>query len=127
MREPHMIEIDGLPLPTPVNRQWRQGRWGGTYLTAEARRRRQAIVDAIHAALGGPPEPISGAVRVELTWWPRDGRVADVDAYVKGALDALQTAAVYADDAQVEQLLVERVQLRRKGGAMRVRVIELMA
>jgi crossover junction endodeoxyribonuclease RusA len=112
-----MFHLLNLPLPVPVNRQWRQGR-GGTYLSAEARKKRTAIIAAIHEQTGGGPplEPMTGPVQVAIAWTPRDQRIADVDAYIKGALDAITHAGLWLDDSQVYQVTCERMPTPRFPG-----------
>ena len=111
-----MISLKNLPLPVPVNRQWRSGN-RGVYLTGEARKKRDAIVAAIHAQIGGEPkEPMDGPCTISIVWTPRDKRLADVDAYIKGALDAITQAKCWLDDKQVELVSCERLPTPKSPG-----------
>jgi Holliday junction resolvase RusA-like endonuclease len=112
-----MISLKGLPLPVPVNRQWRSSK-GGVYLSAEARKKRAAIAAAIHAQIGGQPkEPITGPCTISITWTPRDNRLADVDAYIKGCLDAITQAGCWLDDKQVDLVSCERLPTPKHPGS----------
>lgn len=100
--------LTGLPLPVPVNRQWRVTK-RGVFLTKEARVKRDLIVSEVHKQLGGPPETITVTCMIQMQWTPRDRRIADVDAYIKGAMDALTKASVWADDNLVDYVSCERL------------------
>lgn len=114
-----------LPLPCPVNAMWRSiqtGSYSRTVLSKRARERRDLIVAAIHRQLGGPPEPMTGSVAVQMTVVPRDRRIPDVDAHVKHCLDCLAHAGIYADDRQVAALYVERMPTPQHPGSVTVEV-----
>jgi crossover junction endodeoxyribonuclease RusA len=109
------LSLKNLPLPTPVNRQWRTGS-GGTYLSKEANDKRKAIVAEIHRILGSVESPISTACTISIVWTPRDKRLADVDAYIKGCLDAITKAGVWVDDSLVELVTCERLPIPKSPG-----------
>jgi Holliday junction resolvase RusA-like endonuclease len=68
---------------------------------------------ALLAALRGRLEPLGGPVRVVLRcYWATPGTSGlgrgDVDGPIKGALDSLEEAGVFADDAQIDRIEVEK-------------------
>lgn len=103
------LVIEMNPADLAVNAAFRSGkdRRGRTnvrksdrYADARARVGEAAMLRALELGL----EPFSGPVSVTLrTFW--GAREVDVDAPIKGALDALQDAGIYADDAQVITVL----------------------
>ena len=117
-----MIILEDLPLPCPVNRMWRMS-GHHMHLSKEANDKTRAIVAEIHQRLGGAPEPITAEVAVYMRWWRRElNRRCDVDAYIKGALDALTKAGVWADDNQVVMVQCELMPERRFPGLWSVTV-----
>ena len=74
--------------------------------------------------LGGRPVPMRGILQVRILWAPRDKRMADVDAYLKTALDWMALASVYADDKQIEKVTIQRLPGVEFPGWMTVEVWE---
>jgi len=57
--------------------------------------------------------------------FPPDRRRRDLDNLLKSVLDALEHAGVYADDSQVDLLVVRRCEVDRPHGHVEVRVEHL--
>lgn len=103
-----------LPYPPSVNRYWRNVN-GRMILSAEGRRYRQtvvnkAVVDYLEKKtpwpfIGGSPAFPAGALAVQIAATAPDRRKRDLDNILKAVLDAM-TGLVWADDAQVENLLI---------------------
>lgn len=120
----HYQELNGLPLPCRVNEYWspKGGRVKGLTKSKKARESTKVLVSEIHERLGGKPSPLMGAVQVSIRWTPRNRVIADVDAYIKITLDALQHAGVYADDKQVVDVQCSREAVPKWPGHMDISV-----
>ena len=57
----------------------------------------------------------SKTLRLELFVYPPDKKRRDLDNILKAILDALQHAGIYADDFYIQQLYVERKEVRKFG------------
>mgnify|MGYP000287326186 CR=1 FL=1 len=114
-----MLELH-LPYPPTVNSLW-QKRGKRFFLS----KRGQAFRAAVFAVTGGMMyQTMMGRVRVEIEVYPPDRLKRDIDNVIKIILDSLQSAKVYADDAQVWELSVKRMS-QVAGGLAVVRVWEL--
>lgn len=61
---------------------------------------------------------LSTRLDVKITLHPPDRRRRDIDNTIKAMLDAMQSAGVYLDDAQIDRLLVERSTVEPGGVAI---------
>ncbi|MCL6745098.1 RusA family crossover junction endodeoxyribonuclease [Kosakonia sp. R1.Fl] len=100
-----------LPFPPSVNTYWRapnKGPLKGRHLISAAGRKYQsAACAAIIEQLRRLPKPSTALAAVEITLFPPDERLRDIDNYCKALLDSLTHAGVWEDDSQVKRLLVE--------------------
>lgn len=107
-----------LPMPPSVNHYWRKSRHG-MYISAEGKAFREAVllqrrdVDASF-----PNQRLS----VEATLHAPDKRRFDIDNRAKALLDALEKAGFYADDAQVDELVIKRGKVSKGEGHCVVRI-----
>ena len=119
-----MIVLD-LPWPPSVNTYWRhitRGKLAGRHLISERGRAYRTQVEAeLLSYLGRRTLPVQGRLSVEMYACPPDRRVRDLDNIPKAALDALTHAGVWADDGQIDRLLIERAPVE-KGGRLRIRI-----
>jgi crossover junction endodeoxyribonuclease RusA len=107
-----------LPFPPSVNTYWR--RHGHTVFIAKAGQMfRTNVLAAVWQQIGRP-KPLKGRLSVALTLRRKDKRLFDVDNFAKAALDALAHAGVYENDSQIDRLTIERGELDRPNGSMRV-------
>lgn len=92
-----------LPWPPSVNQYWRffQGR---AILSLRGRQYRKAVADAVLAQ--GAARHLEGPVRVAIEAARPDKRRRDLDNLLKGVLDGLAHAGVYADDQQIVDLRI---------------------
>jgi crossover junction endodeoxyribonuclease RusA len=117
-----MLEIF-LPFPPSVNVYW--GFSGSRrFLTNKAKAFKTAAKDRFaatgHQGLG------KARLSVSMTLHAPDKRVRDIDNVVKSTLDALCQAGVFADDGQVDVLLVQR-SFPMKGGMCVVKIEEIIS
>jgi crossover junction endodeoxyribonuclease RusA len=114
-----MFEVE-LPYPPSINHYWR--RVGHRTLISREGRRFRARVLAILAALR--VEPMTGPLHVEVDLHPPDRRRRDIDNVQKALLDALQHGGAYADDGQIDRLVLTRCECA-EGGKTVVRIREI--
>lgn len=99
------IHVD-LPFPPSVNHYWRHSR-GRHYIGPEGKQYGILVKLAVNTRLkrsGEPTTPIAGPIVVDITAYPPDRRLRDLDNLLKATLDALQRAGVYADDHQIKEI-----------------------
>jgi crossover junction endodeoxyribonuclease RusA len=109
-----------LPYPPTVNTYWQRTRSGGMRVSDAGVNYRHAVVATCRPMLTGTgfrSERLKAVVDVH----PPDKRRRDLDNVLKGLLDAMQHAGVYADDGQIDELTVRRRELV-DGGKVVVRV-----
>jgi len=111
-----MFEIN--PGDLAVNAAWEPARFGeraGIRKTKRHKDARAKLAEAAH--LQNPGVQLEGPLAVVIvSYWARQHRqgpaiglpLGDVDAPVKGILDALGEAGLFGDDAQVVQMHVEK-------------------
>jgi len=56
-------------------------------------------------------------LHIEITLYPPDRRVRDIDNCIKSTLDALVQAGAFRDDSQVDVLIVNRAEVVKNGKA----------
>lgn len=94
-----------LPFPPAVNHSHELNANGSRRLSDEARAfRENAVAIARMSFQQAGYQTLHGKVSVGATFAPPDARKRDIDGPLKQLLDALQEAAIFADDAQVKHL-----------------------
>ncbi len=111
-----------LPWPPTVNHSWRPNGKGGKLLTEKHKQFRAVVGELVRAAGNG--QPLRGRLKVLIRATPPDKRARDLDNLLKGLLDALQHAGMYADDAAIDDLHIYRAAGSQPGCAVFVEVIE---
>ncbi len=115
-----------LPWPPSVNTMWRTPRSGPlagrTLLSEEGRLYRKAVADQVMLQ-GIRRFGADARLALHIEAWVPDRRRRDMDNYLKGPLDALTHAGVWADDEQVDDLRITR---RPLGGLLKVHVTVLI-
>lgn len=100
-----------LPYPPSINHYWRHFR-GRTVISQEGRAFRAnvcALLTPGPGGGGGPRKPpYGGRVAMCMDAFPPDRRRRDLDNIQKPVLDALEHAAVYEDDSQIDLLVTRR-------------------
>lgn len=104
-----------LPMPPSVNHYWRHCRTG-VYLSERGRKYRAEVLRCCKSPVVLFPPPNRLAVTVTLH--PKTRGKFDLDNKMKGLLDALEKANVYADDAQIDLLIICRGEQRAKAGCV---------
>lgn len=118
-----MIDVIFPFWPPSVNHGWRHV-GNRTLLAAPARDFRREIVKSVtmlRLQKKLPLETILGDISVELTLYPPDRRVRDLDNYCKAIFDGLTHSEVWKDDSQVKDLRI-RWGEPTKGGGFRVTI-----
>lgn len=103
-----------LPEAPSVNRIWRKGRHGQTYLAPSAKAFHEAVYNAVlKARLKRPTFGEGVPLKVTLTWY-RARKSGDLDNRTKVAADALN-GLVWVDDKQIVEWHLYRVDGQRPG------------
>ncbi|EJG7681855.1 RusA family crossover junction endodeoxyribonuclease [Salmonella enterica] len=100
-----------LPFPPSVNTYWRSPNKGplkGRHMVSASGRKYQSeACAAVIEQLRRLPKPSTAPAAVEITLYPPDNRIRDLDNYNKALFDALTHAGIWEDDSQVKRMLVE--------------------
>jgi crossover junction endodeoxyribonuclease RusA len=89
-----------------MNHYWR--RVGPRTLISREGRTFRTSVCALLGGGGQRRPPAGGRIALAMDAFPPDRRRRDIDNLLKSTLDALQHAAVYADDNQIDLLIARR-------------------
>lgn len=109
-----------LPYPPSTNHYWARNRNGSMRVSDAGMNYRAAVGATCRSALAGDgfrEARIKAVVDVHTP----DKRRRDLDNVLKGLLDAMQHAGVYADDGQIDELTVRRREMV-DGGRVVVRL-----
>jgi len=99
-----MITLN-LPYPPSTNHQHGQQAGGGRFLKPVVKKYRKGVRDYLLEHIG-LYNPIEGLLGVQIDLYPPDNIKRDIDNPIKPILDALQSAALVADDSQFKLLQV---------------------
>ena len=122
-----MIDKLILPWPPSVNTYYRsvsfKGRGCRVLLSKRGREYRTEVGELIDRlcrddADGCKAFPYTDRLSVDITLNPPNRRKFDIDNRIKATLDALQHAAVFEDDEQVDSLSVQRGIITTSGSAV---------
>ena len=97
-----MIITLKLPWPPSTNSYYRVVN-NRAILSAKARDYRTVV-----EGLFGGGAPLTGRLGVVIYAFPPDRRARDLDNLLKQPLDALQSAGVFLNDSQIDQLMIRR-------------------
>lgn len=109
-----------IPWPPSANRYWRKYR-GRMVVSQEARK---YIDDVSILALTWQIKTLKARLSLRIMAYPPDRRVRDIDNALKIAIDSLQHAGVYGNDAQIDRIYIERG-LSRPPGYMDIDIEEI--
>jgi crossover junction endodeoxyribonuclease RusA len=107
---PYTIE---LPYPPSVNGYWRNIGRGRTIVSKAGRDYTNAVM--LSVLTNGRPRTFQGRLSMQILVHPPDKRRRDLDNVAKGIQDSLCKASVYADDSQIDRLLIERAAVTKPG------------
>ena len=111
-----------LPYPVSNNQLHMPGAQGGVVLTSKAR----AYYAEICQLFAADPFPtMTGRLCVDVWFWDPDLRKRDINNYTKTLFDALEAAKVFANDEQIDETHLYRVDELHPGGKIRVRIREM--
>lgn len=108
-----MIELK-LKFPPSANRYWRNFK-GVTVLSDEAKLYRVHVYQ--ECLVKRCRKNLTSRLAVELELYPDTRRKFDIDNRLKPLIDAFQHAGVYADDEQIDELTVRRMEKVASGNA----------
>lgn len=111
-----------LPWPPSVNHYWAPAKQGGMRIGPRGKAYRAAVVAALAdqghwlIVFAGQRGPLYAArLRVLVLAYPPDRIRRDIDNLGKAALDALESAGIYQDDSQIDDLHIIRRQVDPPG------------
>lgn len=110
-----------LPWPPTVNSYYGTTARGIKYVTKGGRLFREQVEKEIHEQ--GVVLGLDCRLYCEIVLFPPDKRVRDLDNYMKALLDACSIANLWEDDKLIDQLVIYRGAVTRKG-SVRVRLAE---
>ena len=110
-----------LPYPPTMNTYWRHVGYR-TLISREGRTFRRNVCALLGGGRRGPPT--SGRLALAMDAFPPDRRRRDLDNLPKSVLDAIGHAGVYADDSQIDLLVIRRRDVV-PGGRLKVEVFDL--
>jgi crossover junction endodeoxyribonuclease RusA len=102
-----------LPYPPSVNGYWRNIGRGRTIISKAGRDYTTAVITSV--LVQGRPKAFAGRLSMAITVHPPDLRRRDLDNVCKAIQDSLCKANLYADDSQIDRLLVERAKATKPG------------
>jgi crossover junction endodeoxyribonuclease RusA len=112
-------QVFELPFPPSLNHYYR--RVGlRTLISREGRRYRREVMALLAA---GRARRMRSRLEVVVRLYPPDRRRRDLDNLQKALLDALEHAGVYADDGQIDRIVLERGPVA-SGGKVLVHITE---
>lgn len=92
------------------------------YITPKGKRFREQVIESVHQQ--APGLHMDYKLYVEVTLYPPDRRIRDLDNYMKALLDALTHSKLWDDDSQIDQLIIHRGETMANGGAVVIEVCE---
>lgn len=107
-----MIEIK-LPWPPTVNTYYRN--FNGRMLISKKGRAFAEEVGLICCRERIANKKLEGRLAVEIEAFPPDRRKRDIDNLLKSTLDAVNKAAVFIDDSQIDELSIVRREVSKPG------------
>ncbi len=110
-----------MPWPPSANRYWRKYR-GRMVVSEEARKYKDEITIL---ALTWQIKTFTTRLSLKIFAYPPDRRVRDIDNILKIAIDSLQYAGIYENDAQIDRIYIERG-LPQPPGYMDIEIEELI-
>jgi crossover junction endodeoxyribonuclease RusA len=103
-----------LPLPPSVNTYWRAN-GKRRFISKEGMLFRENVID--YCIENKVPSFGDKRLQFQVTLYPRDKRIQDIDNRIKALFDALEGWA-YDSDSQIDVLIVQRGEIRKGGGCL---------
>ena len=111
--------IINLPFPPTVNGYYKHSKWG-VHISKSGKLFRERVAEEC-AEQSCSGLMLDTTILVDVILYPPDRRTRDLDNYMKGLLDALTQAKVWADDSLIDTLRNYRGAVT-SGGFTKVRI-----
>lgn len=102
-----------LPYPPSVNSYW-GFRGHRRFLTPKANEFKTLVAQIVSF---NKVDLKKSRIQIEITLYPTDKRIRDIDNSIKSCLDALVQAGAFLDDSQIDVLIVQRGKVIKGGKA----------
>jgi crossover junction endodeoxyribonuclease RusA len=117
-----MINMIQLVLPVPISTNTYYRNFNGRMIISRAGRHYSTQVRNAALEQLGCYQPVQGRLALDISFYPPDKRVRDLDNFCgKALLDALCKAGLYEDDSQIDVLNAQRKEVV-KGGMVSVKI-----
>ena len=103
-----------LPYPPSINTYWR-AHGKRRFISKEGMLFRENVAD--YCVDNKVPSFGEKRLQFQVTLYPRDRRIQDIDNRIKALFDALEGWA-YDSDSQIDVLIVQRGEIRKGGGCL---------
>ena len=114
-----ITEVTGIiPYPPTTNRYWitKQSRNGYSKTVTRRKEAIQYVEDVYYLIRSQQCKALTSKhLRLELYVYPPDLKKRDLDNLCKAVLDALQRAGIYGDDFYIQQLYLQRMEVKKHG------------
>src|SRR4029077_512267 len=120
LHEPVTLE---LPYPPTVNTYWRHV-GSKVHVSRAGLVFRKAVKARLEVLALKGLKPFSGPLTLVIDAYPPDNRKRDIDNLLKATLDSLQHGGLYADDNQINRIVIQRCWVV-PGGELVVHVEEM--
>lgn len=109
-----------VPWPPTANRYWRNV--NGKTLTSYEARSYKKVIQAFAFSWKRPC--LTGRLFIRIWAHPPDRRRRDLDNLIKVTVDSLQSAGLFADDFQIDRIMIERCEIV-EGGKLVISLTEI--
>lgn len=114
-----------LPMPPSVNALYGTAHTGQKFLLGDQRHFRRTAIGIVRRMMRG--QALTGRINMGVLLYFSDRRRADISNRLKALEDALTHAGVYADDSQIDELIVTRIVRPGSGEQCAVHLREIAA
>ena len=103
------VEILDLPWPVTLNKLYGYNpKTGRKYLSGKAKDYHWQVKAVVNNKIPFSIRPLTGRLHLDIYCYPPDKRRRHLDNLLKVMLDSLEYSQVFADDGQIDCLMIER-------------------